>query len=264
MFNSSIPVCCFLSLLSPLFLISSCQEREEWQASPRTEIIEMGCLHRISFISLPIWWRYYLWPSFDMDCLLALWPLLLLVSLVTCKAWSSDLYLKKPPCNMVYILTQNSIKHPCSTRDLGPHVHLSLSLSLSLSFWLIPWSAKVGCITQGILASFLLSLSYHRLRTTRFWSIKGPQHGLPFPSPMRESEKWKWSRSVVSDSSRPHGLQPTRLLHPWDFPGKSTGVGCHCLLCDPIWSNKKKQSKTQRAEIIALCALDAICFKTAL
>ena len=40
----------------------------------------------------------------------------------------------------------------------------------------------------------------------------------------------KWSRSVVSDSLRSHGLQPTRLLHPWDFPGKSTGVGCHCLL----------------------------------
>ena len=45
------------------------------------------------------------------------------------------------------------------------------------------------------------------------------------------SEKWKWSRSVVSDPQRPHGLQPSRLLHPWDFPGKSTGVGCHCLLC---------------------------------
>ena len=44
---------------------------------------------------------------------------------------------------------------------------------------------------------------------------------------MHESEKWKWSRSVVSDSSRPHGLQPTRLFRPWDFPGKSTGVGCH-------------------------------------
>ena len=29
---------------------------------------------------------------------------------------------------------------------------------------------------------------------------------------------------------RPHGLQPTKLLRPWDFPGKSTGVGCHCLL----------------------------------
>ena len=53
---------------------------------------------------------------------------------------------------------------------------------------------------------------------------------LPFPSSMCESEKWKWSRSVVSESSRPHGLQLTRLLCPWDFPGKSTGVGCHCLL----------------------------------
>ena len=48
------------------------------------------------------------------------------------------------------------------------------------------------------------------------------------------SNPWKLSRSVVSDSSRPHGLQPTRLLCPWDFPGKSTGVGCHCLL----WSKR--------------------------
>ena len=45
--------------------------------------------------------------------------------------------------------------------------------------------------------------------------------------------KWKWSCSVVSDSLQPHGLQPTRLLRPWDFPGKSTGVGCHCLLRTP-------------------------------
>ena len=52
--------------------------------------------------------------------------------------------------------------------------------------------------------------------------------GLPFPSPMHESEKWKWSHSVMSNSLRPHGLQPTRLLRPWDFPGKSAGVGCHC------------------------------------
>ena len=47
---------------------------------------------------------------------------------------------------------------------------------------------------------------------------------------MHESEKIKWSHSVVSDSSRPHELQPTRLLHPWDFPGKSAGVRSHCLL----------------------------------
>ena len=40
----------------------------------------------------------------------------------------------------------------------------------------------------------------------------------------------KWSCSVVSNSLWPHGLQPTRLLPPWDSPGKSTGVGCHFLL----------------------------------
>ena len=42
---------------------------------------------------------------------------------------------------------------------------------------------------------------------------------------MSFSNAGKGSRSVVSDPQRPHGLQPTRLLHPRDFPGKSTGVG---------------------------------------
>ena len=36
--------------------------------------------------------------------------------------------------------------------------------------------------------------------------------------------------SVVSDSLPPHGMEPARLLGPWDFPGKNTGVGCHFLL----------------------------------
>ena len=38
------------------------------------------------------------------------------------------------------------------------------------------------------------------------------------------------SCSVMSDSLQPYGLQPTRLLCPWNSPGKNTGVGCHCLL----------------------------------
>ena len=71
-----------------------------------------------------------------------------------------------------------------------------------------------------------LSLGFSR---QEHWS------GSPFPSPMHESEKWKWSRSVVSDSLRPHGLQPIRLLHAWDFPGKSTGVWCHYILY-PWWN----------------------------
>ena len=34
----------------------------------------------------------------------------------------------------------------------------------------------------------------------------------------------------MSSSLQPYGLYPARLLHPWDFPDKSTGVGCHFLL----------------------------------
>ena len=38
------------------------------------------------------------------------------------------------------------------------------------------------------------------------------------------------SHSVMSDSMQLHGLEPARLLCPWDSPGKNTGVGCHALL----------------------------------
>ena len=50
----------------------------------------------------------------------------------------------------------------------------------------------------------------------------------------------------MSDSVRPHGLQPTRLLCPCDFPGKSTGVGSRHLLLD----SKKKQERNQINKII--------------
>ena len=46
--------------------------------------------------------------------------------------------------------------------------------------------------------------------------------------------------SVVSDSVRPHRRKPTRLLRPWDSPGKNTGVGCHFL---PQCSKVKSESE---------------------
>ena len=48
------------------------------------------------------------------------------------------------------------------------------------------------------------------------WSLPSSHLGSPY--------------SVVSHSLGPHGLQPMKLLHPWNFPGKSTGVGFYCLL----------------------------------
>ena len=74
--------------------------------------------------------------------------------------------------------------------------------------------------------------------------VDGSPPGCPVPGILQArtlewvaisfSNAWKWKVKVKSFSHvRPsvtHGLQPTRLLHLWDFPGKSTGVGCHCLL----------------------------------
>ena len=47
----------------------------------------------------------------------------------------------------------------------------------------------------------------------------------------RQGSESESQSSVVSQSSlQTHGLQPIRLLRPWDSPGKNTGVGCHSLL----------------------------------
>ena len=73
--------------------------------------------------------------------------------------------------------------------------------------------------------------------------IDGSPPGSPIPGILQArtlewvaisfSNAWKWEVKVKSLSHiwllATHGLQPTRLLCPWDFPGKSTGVGCHCL-----------------------------------
>ena len=164
-------MCCFLSLLSPFFLISLCQGQEE-QGKPLPGGKSKRWDACIGFPSLafPFGERNdsnYCRPSFEMDCLLALWDLLLLASLVTYKVWSLDLYLKKLPCITVYILTQNSIKHPCSTRDLG----LRLLLFFSLSLFLADSPEREGQLCNPGNISLFPSFTFLcRLRTTRFRS----------------------------------------------------------------------------------------------
>ena len=135
--------------------------------------------------------------------------------------------------------------HPAISSSVCPFSSCPQSLPASESFpmsQLFAWGGQSTGVSA--LASFLAAAKSLQLCPTLWDPIDGSHQaspslgfsrqehwsGLPFPSPMHECEKSKWSRSVMSDSSRPHGLQPTRLLPPWDFPGKSTGVGCHCLL----------------------------------
>ena len=91
--------------------------------------------------------------------------------------------------------------------------------------------------------------------------IDGSPPGSPIPGILQartlewvaisSSNAWKWKVKVKSLSHvrllATPWTQPTRLLHPWDFPGKSTGVGCHCLLL-------------QRSPLIAICYLFGGCF----
>ena len=74
--------------------------------------------------------------------------------------------------------------------------------------------------------------------------IDGSPPGSPVPGILQArtlewvaiafSNAWKWKVKVKSLSrvrlSATPWLQPTRLLHLWDSPGKNTGVGCHFLL----------------------------------
>ena len=53
--------------------------------------------------------------------------------------------------------------------------------------------------------------------------------GLPFPSPMHESKKWKWKWSCVRLLAPPW-TAAQQAPPSMDFPGKNTGVGCHFLL----------------------------------
>ena len=117
-------------------------------------------------------------------------------------------------------------------------------------------NSSLQCCVTGLLLLLLLSrfrrvqlcatpqTAAHQATPSLGFSRQEHWSGLPFTSPMHEIEKRKGSRSVVFDSLRPHGLQPTKLLRPWDFPGKNTGVGCHCFLQG---NRSKEQQNPTRA-----------------
>ena len=86
------------------------------------------------------------------------------------------------------------------------------------------WKVKVKSLS-GIRLPMDCSLPGSQAPPSLGFSRQEHWSGLPFPSPMHESEKWKWSRSVATPWTAAHQAPPSM-----DFPGKSTGVGCHCLL----------------------------------
>ena len=168
------------------------------------------------------------------------------------------------PCSSAFCLRTSQTIEPSltpapSSLDNSPKAFLSLLLpsifSASSHLWkpviasLLPnlilfpeWSFKNEiwlCFSPALMPSAAAAKSLQSCLTLCD-PIDSSPPGSPVPEILQArtpewvaisfSNVWKWSRSVVSDPQWPHGLQRSRLLHPWDFPGKSTGVGCHCLL----------------------------------
>ena len=59
------------------------------------------------------------------------------------------------------------------------------------------------------------------------------------------------SHPVASDSFQHHGLQLTRLLCPWDSPGKNTGGGCLALLQGIFPTQESTRSLTLQADSLS-------------
>ena len=101
-----------------------------------------------------------------------------------------------------------------SWASLSDWAHTSTQLirkNYSMKFWAESTHTNTHTFTGACIHKYICPLDYGK-KYFLLWS------------------EVKWNHSVMSNSLWPCGLWPTRLRHPWDFPSKNTGVGCHFLL----------------------------------
>ena len=72
-------------------------------------------------------------------------------------------------------------------------------------------------------------VTIHRVTKSRTWLKQLSTH-TDIRIRIRFSAQSELMLRINADTLRPYGLWLTRLLCPWDSPGKSTGVGCDTLL----------------------------------
>ena len=95
-----------------------------------------------------------------------------------------------------------------------------------------------GTVCCSSLISCLPWVANELLLWAASYDSSGPTHGTcsQLMDRINSSFSRTWdvlsvcAHSVISHSLWPQGLQPARLLCPWNFSGKNTGVGCHFLL----------------------------------
>ena len=129
-------------------------------------------------------------------------------------------------CNPMDSSTPGFPLYHQTPRAYSVSIGLVMPNSCPLGWWCHPTISSSVVLFPSRLQSFPVSGSF---LMSWFFPSDGQSIGVSASAsvlPM-SIQDWKWSCSVVSDSLRPHGLKPTKLLSPWNFPGKNTGVGCH-------------------------------------
>ena len=129
-----------------------------------------------------------------------------------------------------------------ASREPPPLNNLSTCPHKCCVFWLFSWIILV--FLSGRIALAAAAAKSLQSCPTLCDPRDGSPPGSPVPGILQArtlewvaisfSNAWKWkvkvkSLSRVRPSATPHGLQPARLLHVRDFPGKSIGVGCHAF-----------------------------------
>ena len=123
-------------------------------------------------------------------------------------------------------------------------LHDSARLLWGIAFILFHWRLN---FSMGQDTMLLLLSHFSRVRLCVTPQTAAPQappslgfsrqehwSGLPFPSPLHEWKVKVKSLSCVQPSATPW-MAAHQAPRPWDFPGRSTGVGSHCLLCKTPW-----------------------------
>ena len=111
-----------------------------------------------------------------------------------------------------------------SSRILGRGCECSQLPLGTYRMTLLSWYLAAGLCRDLACQVHILSIIDHVLYVMISWLS---QKGL---KEMVFSFRGGFSFQIISPGLGPHGLQPTRLLYPWNSPGKNTGVGSHSLL----------------------------------
>ena len=116
------------------------------------------------------------------------------------------------------------------------HVWHYYVLMISIKFNLSGYFSMKRCLIYSTLFSINWDEHFFPIYSVNVCAIQIHFNRLKHSCIPKRNPTCSWCRiliiccccsKVMSESVRPHRWQPTRLCHPWDSPGKNTGVDCH-------------------------------------